>query len=93
MCKVGYSCPLFLVYFFYWDTQHDIEGLWIYSGWMTLLFWQVFQGRLICPETQLKWQGALRHSSCCWGRKIWNLTWWRRNNQNLGAGSKNESRN
>ena len=37
---------LFLVYFFYWDTQHDIEGLWIYSGWMTLLFWQVFSGKV-----------------------------------------------
>jgi hypothetical protein len=36
---------LFIVYFFYWDTQHDIEGLWIYCGWMTLLFWQVFTGK------------------------------------------------
>jgi hypothetical protein len=36
---------LFLVFFFYWDTQHNIEGLWIYCGWMTLLFWQVFYGK------------------------------------------------
>ena len=37
---------LSLVYFFYWDTQHNIEGLWIYCGWMTLLFWQIFSARL-----------------------------------------------
>ena len=37
---------LFLVYFFYWDTQHNIEGLWIYCGWVTLLFWQVFSGKI-----------------------------------------------
>ena len=37
---------LSLVYFFYWDTQHNIEGLWIYSGWMTLLFWRFFSARL-----------------------------------------------
>ena len=37
---------LFLVYFFYWDTQHNIDGLWIYCGWMTLLFWQVYSGKI-----------------------------------------------
>ncbi|MDG0964492.1 MAG: hypothetical protein P8O23_05480 [Opitutales bacterium] len=37
---------LFFVYFFYWDTQHNIEGLWIYCGWMTLLFWQIFSGKI-----------------------------------------------
>lgn len=37
---------LFLVYFFYWDTKNNIDGLWIYCGWMTLLFWQVFSARL-----------------------------------------------
>ena len=44
--KLFIPALLFLVYFFYWDTQHDIEGLWIYSGWMTLLFWQVFSGKV-----------------------------------------------
>ena len=37
---------LFLVFFFYWDTQHNLDGLWIYCGWMTLLFWQIFSGKV-----------------------------------------------
>ena len=37
---------LTLVYCFYWDTKHNLEGLWIYCGWLTLLFWQSFAGHV-----------------------------------------------
>ena len=37
---------LFLIYFFYYDTQRNVEGLWIYAGWNVLLFWQLFSGQV-----------------------------------------------
>ena len=37
---------LFLIYFFYYDTQHNVDGLWIYAGWNVLLFWQLFSGQV-----------------------------------------------
>ena len=37
---------LFLIYFFYYDTQRNVDGLWIYAGWNVLLFWQLFSGQV-----------------------------------------------
>ena len=40
--KVIIPIILFLIYFFYYNTQRNVEGLWIYAGWNVLLFWQLF---------------------------------------------------
>ena len=47
---------LFFVYFFYWETKHNVEGLWIYCGLITLLLWQVFSGKadLVNESIQMK---------------------------------------
>lgn len=45
---------LFLVYFFYWDTKHNVDGLWIYCGWLTLLFWQIFSAKLNQTNESIK---------------------------------------
>lgn len=37
---------LFLIYFVYYDTQYNVDGLWIYAGWNVLLFWQLFSGQV-----------------------------------------------
>ncbi len=44
--KVIIPIILFLIYFFYYDTQRNVEGLWIYAGWNVLLFWQLFSGQV-----------------------------------------------
>ena len=36
----------FLIYFLYYDTQRNVDGLWIYAGWNVLLFWQLFSERV-----------------------------------------------
>ena len=40
--KIIIPIILFLIYFFYYDTRHNVDGLWIYAGWNVLLFWQLF---------------------------------------------------
>jgi len=51
---------LSLVYFFYWDTQHNIDGLWIYCGWMTLLFWQIFSSKLNQAKESIKMEKRIQ---------------------------------
>jgi hypothetical protein len=44
--KIIIPIILFLIYFFYYDTRHNVDGLWIYAGWNVLLFWQLFSGQV-----------------------------------------------
>ena len=37
---------LFLIYFLYYDTQRNVDGLLIRAEWNVLLFWQMFSERV-----------------------------------------------
>lgn len=54
--KVIIPIILFLIYFFYYDTQRNVEGLWIYAGWNVLLFWQLFSGQVNNVKERYKLQ-------------------------------------
>ena len=54
--KVIIPIILFLIYFFYYDTQQNVEGLWIYAGWNVLLFWQLFSGQVNNVKERYKLQ-------------------------------------
>ena len=37
---------LFLIYFLYYNTQRNVDGLLIRAEWNVLLFWQLFSGQV-----------------------------------------------
>ena len=37
---------IFGLYFFYRETQYNVDGLWIYCGCLSLLHWQGFSGQI-----------------------------------------------
>lgn len=37
---------IFGTYYYFWETQYNIDGLWIYCGCLSFLHWQGFLGHI-----------------------------------------------